>query len=375
MDLWKSGLNGTMDKDIQSLSGVEFEMVCKRLLEKMGFSVETTKTSGDGGIDLIAINSQPVISGKYIVQCKRYTGSVGEPVIRDLYGVVTSERANKGVLMTSGYFTKSAVAFAEGKPIELIDGVAMRDLFGQYGILGDRTYSAKRVEELVPEGIFTEYQAKLQEQWNCYLDYNDACCRIRSEALATAERIADREIREEEGRLSALQQKRGTLKLLAFSERKELDGQIQRQTEQIKALKQKRADKISKINGTLVYEKMDQGKFLQYASESEHIVHLRTECARAEERMMYPSDYDWSWESPERMSREAFEAGFLERYLPPLLAPCIREMGNVKVKDLAQRTGFSEELLLDCKELCTGVAFDMEDPDTGEVRLISREYL
>lgn len=76
-----------------------------------------------------------MLSGKYIIQCKRYTGSVGEPIIRDLYGVVTSERANKGILMTTGYFTKSAIAFTEGKPIELIDGTAMQDLFMQYGLV------------------------------------------------------------------------------------------------------------------------------------------------------------------------------------------------------------------------------------------------
>lgn len=119
-------------ENINSLSGVEFEMVCKRLLENMGFDVETTKTTGDGGIDLIAYNHQPLLSGKYIIQCKRYTGSVGEPVIRDLYGVITSERANKGILMTSGTVTKQAQLFAQDKPIELIDGVKMQELLKDF---------------------------------------------------------------------------------------------------------------------------------------------------------------------------------------------------------------------------------------------------
>lgn len=108
--------------DINSMSGIEFEFLCKTLLEKMGFETVTTKASGDGGIDLIVYNHQPILSGKYIIQCKRYSGSVGEPIIRDLYGVVTSERANKGILITSGYFTSSAIKFANDKPIELIDG-------------------------------------------------------------------------------------------------------------------------------------------------------------------------------------------------------------------------------------------------------------
>ena len=38
----------------------------------MGFYVETTKASGDGGIDLIVYNNQSILSGKYIIQCKWY---------------------------------------------------------------------------------------------------------------------------------------------------------------------------------------------------------------------------------------------------------------------------------------------------------------
>lgn len=127
--------NAVAYEDINSLSGVEFENVCQALVEKMGFTTQTTKASGDGGIDLIAYNSQPLLSGKYIIQCKRYTGSVGEPIIRDLYGVITSERANKGILMTTGHFTKSAISFAEGKPIELIDCIKLKELLTQYQLV------------------------------------------------------------------------------------------------------------------------------------------------------------------------------------------------------------------------------------------------
>jgi len=122
--------------NINNMSGIEFEFLCKKLLEKMGFETVTTKASNDGGIDLIAYNHQPIISGKYIIQCKRYTGSVGEPIIRDLYGVITSERANKGILITTGTFTSSAIKFANGKPIELIDGNKLKGLLTSYNMYG-----------------------------------------------------------------------------------------------------------------------------------------------------------------------------------------------------------------------------------------------
>lgn len=134
--------------DVDNLSGIEFENVCQALVEKMGFTTQTTKASGDGGIDLIAYNHQPLLSGKYIIQCKRYAGSVGEPIIRDLYGVIMSERANKGVLMTTGHFTKSAIGFAEGKPIELIDGIKLKELLTKYQLATTSHSSVDLIEFL-----------------------------------------------------------------------------------------------------------------------------------------------------------------------------------------------------------------------------------
>lgn len=167
-------IKSVREKDINQLTGIEFENVCEQLVQRMGFTTETTKASGDGGIDLVAYNSQPLLSGKYIIQCKRYTGSVGEPIIRDLYGVVMSERANKGILMTTGHFTKSAIAFADGKPIELIDGVKMHELLGAYGIedfcgaFEDEEEDAITPQEIFINNIMIEddyekYQNTIQE--------------------------------------------------------------------------------------------------------------------------------------------------------------------------------------------------------------------
>jgi len=150
--------------DIDKLSGIEFENVCQVLVEKMGFSTKTTKASGDGGIDLIAFNHQPLLSGKYIIQCKRYAGSVGEPIIRDLYGVVMSERANKGILMTTGHFTKSAISFAAGKPLELIDGPALKSLMNQYGLCSNKCDNQAFVDVVGDRDIV----AVAQEKWELW---------------------------------------------------------------------------------------------------------------------------------------------------------------------------------------------------------------
>ena len=114
--------------------GIAFEELCLRLVKAMGFSATTTSVTADGGIDIVATSTQPVFSGKYIIQCKDWSNTVGEPIVRDLYGVVHAENANKGILIATSKFTKAAQRFAEGKPLELIDGEQFNDLLKQYKI-------------------------------------------------------------------------------------------------------------------------------------------------------------------------------------------------------------------------------------------------
>lgn len=104
------------------MSGRDFERQVLNLLQSRGFVAEMTEATADGGIDIVAKRTGALLAGKYVVQCKNWTRPVGEPTVRDLYGVVMAENANKGILVTTSRFTSAARAFAEGKPLELIDG-------------------------------------------------------------------------------------------------------------------------------------------------------------------------------------------------------------------------------------------------------------
>lgn len=116
---------------ISRLDPIEFEMAVAGLLERMGLQVRTTPRSGDGGVDIIAVDPAPVTGGLIVVQCK-HTQVVGSPVIRDLYGAMAHHGANKGIVATSGRFTSDATAWATGKPIELIDGGKLADLINRH---------------------------------------------------------------------------------------------------------------------------------------------------------------------------------------------------------------------------------------------------
>lgn|GEM_PF-879319 len=121
---------------VDGLSGVEFEQLVGGLLIKMGFQVEITKASGDGGIDIIASLAQPLLRGRYLIQCKRFSesNSVGAPVIREFYGAIRADhRVVKGIFITTSTFTQQATEFAENVGIELIDREGLQRLLAQYG--------------------------------------------------------------------------------------------------------------------------------------------------------------------------------------------------------------------------------------------------
>lgn len=124
-----------MASDIDRLGGHEFEDLVENLLIKMGFKTEGRKKAADGGVDIVAVSSQPLVSGRYIIQCKRYNNSVSSPIVRDLYGVVNATNANKGILITTSTFTSEAIEFARDKPIELIDGSQLLELLDKHSLL------------------------------------------------------------------------------------------------------------------------------------------------------------------------------------------------------------------------------------------------
>ena len=123
-----------MTTDIRHLNGHQFESLVEQLIKKMGFIVAERKLTADGGVDILATSYEPIFEGKYVIQCKRYTHKVGESIVRDLYGVVHSKNANKGILITNSTFTKKAIAFARNKQLELIDGEKLRSLLVKYEI-------------------------------------------------------------------------------------------------------------------------------------------------------------------------------------------------------------------------------------------------
>jgi HJR/Mrr/RecB family endonuclease len=118
-------------EDIQKIDPIQFEKLVSSLFKKLGYDVLLTKASGDEGIDLILSKD----GKKSVVQCKRYSGTVGQPIARDLYGSMIHNRAEDAYLITTGVFSLPAQTWASGKPIHLVDGkMWIETILGKDGI-------------------------------------------------------------------------------------------------------------------------------------------------------------------------------------------------------------------------------------------------
>jgi len=111
---------------ILGMSSSAFERLIQRLLRESGFvQVEVTGKSGDGGIDGHGIlRLGGLLSFHVIFQAKRWKGAIGSGPVRDFRGAMVG-RADKGLFITTGTFTKDAIkeATRDGAPnIDLIDG-------------------------------------------------------------------------------------------------------------------------------------------------------------------------------------------------------------------------------------------------------------
>lgn len=123
---------------LQHLDPYAFERLAQRLLRECGFSdVVVTRRSGDGGIDGTGkLRIQGIFSFNVAFQCKRYKGVVGPGEIRDFRGSLDTN-IEKGVLITTGTFTKAAKdeASCPGKRlIDLMDGEELINKLAEYGI-------------------------------------------------------------------------------------------------------------------------------------------------------------------------------------------------------------------------------------------------
>jgi restriction system protein len=123
----------TLDRpNLMELTPKEFEFLITNLFEKMGLETRQTQALRDGGVDCVTYDSRPIFGGKVVIQAKRYKNTVGVSAVRDLFGTMQNEGATKGILVTTSGYGKASHEFADGKPLELIDGGGLLFLLNEH---------------------------------------------------------------------------------------------------------------------------------------------------------------------------------------------------------------------------------------------------
>jgi HJR/Mrr/RecB family endonuclease len=105
-------------RDWRSLRGTSFEEFLQEVFEDLGYSVQTTKASGDQGVDLIV-----TINGyRVAIQSKGYESSVGNSSVQEVYAGMQFYHCDACAVITNSHFTRAAVDLANSTGCQLIEG-------------------------------------------------------------------------------------------------------------------------------------------------------------------------------------------------------------------------------------------------------------
>jgi restriction system protein len=125
------------ESNLAAMEWEDFEHLVAQLFEwefgRNGVQVKVTRASRDRGVDAVLFDPDPLRGGKFVLQAKRYTRTVDVSSVRDLYGTVVNEGANRGILITTASFGPDSYEFAKDKPISLVDGPNLLNMLQRHG--------------------------------------------------------------------------------------------------------------------------------------------------------------------------------------------------------------------------------------------------
>jgi HJR/Mrr/RecB family endonuclease len=115
---FNSRINRLRSTDWEILQGVPFEQFLELIFVEWGYEVETTKVTGDQGVDLIVTNGDLRVA----VKAKGYPGStVGNSAVQEAHTGMRLYHCHQCAVITNSTFTSAARKLAEGVGCRLID--------------------------------------------------------------------------------------------------------------------------------------------------------------------------------------------------------------------------------------------------------------
>lgn len=121
---------------LYDLSSRAFEELIASILHDLGFEVELTRATRDGGRDICAYARNEACTFLTYVECKKYSPhrKVSVDIVRAVYGVQRLNRANKSLIVTTSTYTKPAIEEARRiePEMELKDYESLKAWLGRY---------------------------------------------------------------------------------------------------------------------------------------------------------------------------------------------------------------------------------------------------
>jgi restriction system protein len=104
-------------KDIDAMSGRDFERYLEILFSKLGFRVQQTAARGDFGADLVASSR----GERVVIQAKRYRRNVGVRAVQEAVAAKGYYSCDKAMVVTNSLFTRQAATLAHRNHVTLWD--------------------------------------------------------------------------------------------------------------------------------------------------------------------------------------------------------------------------------------------------------------
>lgn len=111
---------------LNKMTWKQFELLVHQAFRHRGFVIgETGATRADGAVDLVLRKA-----GEYFLVHSRLwkAPQVDVVPVRELYNAMRAKRAAGGFVVTTGNYSREAMAFASGRNIQLIDGPTLREM-------------------------------------------------------------------------------------------------------------------------------------------------------------------------------------------------------------------------------------------------------
>jgi len=99
-----------------SMSGIEYESYCARLLDKIGWTTQVTKASGDQGVDVIARKN----GAAAVIQCKKHAKPVSNKAVQEVVAARLHHQARLAAVVATNGYTRSAKELAQTTRVALL---------------------------------------------------------------------------------------------------------------------------------------------------------------------------------------------------------------------------------------------------------------